>query len=78
LKEAYTKRLGSGLTFGFNRITTDPQAAQPLRAIDGQSAIDPGYLSLCTACSNYYIALSVSGAVAEPQVQLLKAADFAF
>lgn len=78
IKEAYTKRLGFGLSFGLNRITTDPQANYPLQAIDGQSVDELDYLSLYTDYPNYYIALSVQGAVAKRAVQVLKADDFAF
>jgi phosphopantetheinyl transferase len=78
LKEAYTKRLGAGLSFGFARITTDPGGEPLLRAIDGQSMGTSEGLLLYTDYAGYYIALSAQGELPAPNIRSLTATDFTF
>lgn len=63
LKEAYTKRLGVGLSYGFQRLTVDPD--------------DPGSdLFIWSDYLQHYVALSVEQAGTEPVVELLTEASF--
>jgi len=76
LKEAYTKRLGEGLSFGFDRITVDPDAEPPLLAIDGKDLLCSDYLAHWSGYLDHYIGVSVEGVVDEVRIKLLNEADF--
>ena len=77
LKEAYTKRLGVGLSFGFQRITAEPDSQPPQLIVDKGAEGSSGYLSLWADYLDHYIALSVEGEVTNLTIKLLQAADFA-
>ena len=63
LKEAFTKRLGVGLTYGFQRLTVNPDL--------------PGAgLYLWSNYLQHYIGLSVQNAGREPLIEQLTEADF--
>jgi phosphopantetheinyl transferase len=78
LKEAYTKRIGFGLSFGLNRISVDPKEQSPMKQIDGESADDRDYLLLHTGYPGYHVALSAQGAIDFLHIEELKSADFTF
>ena len=76
LKEAYTKQLGMGLSYGFERITVDPDAEQPLIAIDGNRVDSPDYLVLWPKSHDYYMAVSAQGLVDGVYLKSLDQVDF--
>ena len=63
LKEAYTKRLGVGLAYGFQRLSVDPDSPEP-------------GLFLWSHYLQHYVALSVEEAEVELAIELLSEADF--
>jgi phosphopantetheine--protein transferase-like protein len=76
LKEAYTKRIGLGLSYGFSRITVDPEAEQPLISLANDTVDPSDCMALWTNHLNHYIGLSVEGAVADLRVRLMSESDF--
>lgn len=76
IKEAYTKRLGMGLSFGFQRITVLPDIASPTLVVDGKQLEGGDFLSLWTDYLDHYIALSVVGGAPSLRIKLLKESDF--
>lgn len=77
LKEAYTKRLGLGLSYGFDRLSVDADAQWPSIQIDGRSVDSTDYLALWANDRGYYLALSVQGAVDHVCIKSLDQIDFA-
>jgi phosphopantetheinyl transferase len=63
LKEAYTKRLGVGLTYGFQRLTVDPDFPEP-------------GLYIWSDYLQHHVALSVQQAGVEPVLELLGETGF--
>lgn len=76
LKEAYTKRLGIGLSFGFQRITVSPDPERPTLVVEGDSTNNSTGLVLWANYLNHYIALSTEENVVDLDVQVMKETDF--